>query len=621
MLSSSSSSDSSSSSSSSGSNSNNSDNNKSTFLNKIKDYTRLLYKKDDDSTISGGSTTTSSASSFVDKYKTLGIPEGRSDRCVSVDRQGMPEFTLNLGVMSIGDPLRLATTNVKLILDLDPIAGKRWLLDSISSSSSSSSSNGNSMEHYYSDNQGQVDQEGFGVLSRALRGNAISNVTKLQDGRLYYLLEEEDKNAIGKVAAEVIASTLHARLTEKGVQLDGVSHKQVILSSLVSEMNDKEKNTTTSSSSGSGSSSSSFSSSSNTRAVDQMVVDLEIRGHYSPPPDIDFDHIIEESINSEKRNIRRELMSYNTNCQNQRTKVLDFGLSQYDFREVNSWKGVRPNRGKGSDSSLPDNSAYRMACSEGINIPEYLDPSLEDMNIIVFGAGHLNEESSDGVQWIMVTVIPLMGILFLVIGCIVFKKRSTSHSSEGIAIICPVENDVFPEDITENWDKDVEMKEKIQELTQDTPPNDAGMESKQHVGLVGSMLGAFRHELGNMLLALQSEQRRASQVHSNSTVPGNEPCFDQKLSHTDKSLGSDLSFSSQGSKSASSRPLDPTSHRARMCDTKRSRQPTGYKNKNNRIKSGSGSTLALPDKLAFENMSSMSHTEMKKKSLDCSVLS
>lgn len=47
----------------------------------------------------------------------LGISEGRSSRCVAVDRGGMPDSRLDIGLMRLGD-VHFEDTNVELKLDL-----------------------------------------------------------------------------------------------------------------------------------------------------------------------------------------------------------------------------------------------------------------------------------------------------------------------------------------------------------------------------------------------------------------------------------------------------------------------------------------------------------------------
>lgn len=101
----------------------------------------------------------------------LGIYEGRSEKCVRVDRFGMPESHLDLGVMRIGD-LAFEDTDVELSLDLiepeiDGLQrGRRSLLDVI--------------------------------RERILQQDSVEG----QDNDGSFVLLQKDKEAIGIVAAE-----------------------------------------------------------------------------------------------------------------------------------------------------------------------------------------------------------------------------------------------------------------------------------------------------------------------------------------------------------------------------------------------------------------------------------
>ena len=126
----------------------------------------------------------------------LGIQSGRSTTCVFVDRQGKVQAPINFGIMKEGDT-RSVGTNVALVLEFDgagATAGGRRLSE---------------------------------ILSRALVMDEVDNGVEVTTR---YLLAETDKQAIGTVTAEVLASTLDGRLAENGVELDSVDPKDVILS-------------------------------------------------------------------------------------------------------------------------------------------------------------------------------------------------------------------------------------------------------------------------------------------------------------------------------------------------------------------------------------------------------
>jgi hypothetical protein len=96
-------------------------------------------------------------------------------------------------------------------------------------------------------------------------------------------LGERDRTAIRTVTAEVLAVTLESRLAIHGVNLDAVDPKEVILSE--SRKSDGARDDSASS------------------VGNQLAVTMEIRGHYSPPPDLDFDYIVQDSINRDTASI------------------------------------------------------------------------------------------------------------------------------------------------------------------------------------------------------------------------------------------------------------------------------------------------------------------------------
>lgn len=136
----------------------------------------------------GGSSSQGKMATFTEKEMELGVTEGRSIRCTTVDRQGMPDSRLDIGVMRGGD-VEFASTEVDLKLDLikpELVNGKKRrlrdteelsLLEMIQESVS----------------------EGLHHGGRDLQ----SQMVKIEDGGYSYVLKEEDKTAIGMVTSEV----------------------------------------------------------------------------------------------------------------------------------------------------------------------------------------------------------------------------------------------------------------------------------------------------------------------------------------------------------------------------------------------------------------------------------
>lgn len=168
-----------------------------------------------------------------------GISFGRS-KCVYVNSDGDVETTSpSFGVMRVGDS-RETGANISLVLEFDE--------------------------------NGASTTAGGRHKARKLMADVLRRATVLdsydEGGTVTtrYLLGDRDKTAIGTVTAEVLATTLDGRLAEKGVELDSVNPKEVILSKT----------------DGGGAAQQAAAGGS------QLAVNMEIRGHYSPPPDLDF---------------------------------------------------------------------------------------------------------------------------------------------------------------------------------------------------------------------------------------------------------------------------------------------------------------------------------------------
>lgn len=340
----------------------------------------------------------------------LGISTGRSTKCISVDKSGFADGTLDLGVMRLGDS-KEAVTKVALLLDFD---------DAVASANQTSGAAAEGRDRHRNLHRNLIERQ---IREQLLRGVQRGSITVHPHpdsrGRTRYLLGEEDKAAIGSVTAEVLAGTLDGRLAENGIELDAVLPKEVLISNKSEDR-------------GGGADEKS--------AKDGLAVAMEIRGHYSPPPEIDFDYIVQDSINRDTETIRRGLRDYNQNCREQTTMVQEEGYSEQDFAEIHSTSGARPNRGKSSNSktssasssSLPSDSVFRTACAQGNNLPDYFETSLKQIqarqvseldsladysNSIIY----MNEEARLE-SWAMGPIAALAGLIVLLMGAFVFRR-------------------------------------------------------------------------------------------------------------------------------------------------------------------------------------------------------
>ncbi|KAL7532453.1 hypothetical protein ACHAWF_004141 [Thalassiosira exigua] len=227
-----------------------------------------------------------------------------------------------------------------------------------------------------------------------------------------YLMAEKDKRAIGTVTAEVLAGALDGRLAEHGVELNSVDPKEVVLSG--SRASGTQEVTV---------------------ASNQLAVNMDIKGHYSPPPRIDFDYIVQDSINRDTAVIRRGLREFNDKCSEQTTKVRDQGADEGAFDAVVSTSGAaRPGRGGGrvtDISELEQGDVFSTACSSDLKVPEYFETSLKEIEARrvevkagpSIGALTFTEGNSGGLApWAAGPVAGLSGLVVLLAGAFVFRR-------------------------------------------------------------------------------------------------------------------------------------------------------------------------------------------------------
>ena len=179
-----------------------------------------------------------------------------------------------------------------------------------------------------------------------------------------YLLGERDRSAIGSITAEVLASQLEKRLAKNQIILGDVKYQDVILSH-----DSKESNK-------------------------EMFVSLNVEGRYTPPPELDFEYIVSDSINSGTDMIRRELMEYNQNCRNQATNA--------------------------------DGSNDAARCAEGKTLPAMFETSLSDVSTIkvseIAFAPVTYYEQEALAAWALGPLSAVGGLIALLMGAFVFRR-------------------------------------------------------------------------------------------------------------------------------------------------------------------------------------------------------
>ncbi len=160
----------------------------------------------------------------------------------------------------------------------------------------------------------------------------------------------------------------------------------------------------------------------------QLAVTMEVMGHYSPPPEIDFDYIVQDSINRDTDNIRRGLSEYNTNCRQQTSLVEQEGLAEYDFDSVSSTSGARPT---GYDRPLGGGgggNTFSTACSSSLVVPEFFETNLReieavDASEVKFDSLYIVNDVSSGLEsWARGPVAAMTCFIVMLLCVLLFRR-------------------------------------------------------------------------------------------------------------------------------------------------------------------------------------------------------
>jgi len=295
----------------------------------------------------------------------VGISKGRSPGCVYVDNAGDVSDLVHFGVARQGD-VREAAATFALVLEFADIVPDRRRLG--------------------------------GILGRA---RVLDGEDGGPRGVTRYLLADRDKLAIGTVTAEVLAGNLDARLAASGIALDSVNPKEVIFSQTGDGAGPDAEG-------------------------GQLAVAMEIRGHYSPPPELDFEYVVEDSINRDTTKIRRDLRQFNDNCRSQTLKTRQGGMGEDDFNAVVSTSGAK--RGQKKDLDEMDN-VYSTACGAELLVPDYFETSLKEVGardakdpFKGFTVTIRAEEARLLADWAVGPVAGIAGLIVLLAGFFVFRR-------------------------------------------------------------------------------------------------------------------------------------------------------------------------------------------------------
>lgn len=187
------------------------------------------------------------------------------------------------------------------------------------------------------------------------------------------------------VIMSVLASRLDARLLKNGVVIDGVSPISVVYIAPEVEQPESaegyDSGTDTASDANSGTRRTQTAARPARRGV--LSIKLAVRGHFSRDLNVDFDYIVQDSINRDSLEMRKQLLTYNNNCRNQNVKVKNEGFTVDDFSEVHTNTGVeRPRSSLNKreqqklDGTLKNEQAFSTSCERERVLPEYFETSL-----------------------------------------------------------------------------------------------------------------------------------------------------------------------------------------------------------------------------------------------------
>jgi len=160
----------------------------------------------------------------------------------------------------------------------------------------------------------------------------------------------------------------------------------------------------------------------------KLSVSVMVRGHYNRGDvGVDFDSIVQDSINRDTPTIVRELTSFNKNCNNQTTKVVDLGYTVDDFLEVHSNRGVdlpRSRRQHMEMANVVDQQAFSSACNQRLVLPPYFEESLGGLKLKAKTEArvYVNEEESSNVGAILGGVIA-GAVIALCVGFFLIRRE------------------------------------------------------------------------------------------------------------------------------------------------------------------------------------------------------
>ena len=238
----------------------------------------------------------------------------------------------------------------------------------------------------------------------------------------------------------------------------------------------------------------------------RLEVDLQVRGHYTANLNVDFDYIVEDSINRESDNIRRQLTSYNQNCYDQKEKVNDLGYTLRDFSEIQSNYGVEEQRQRQQDakSDSEEKLAWSTACDKQRELPQFVEENLEALELRAQSLGKAIVVGDGGISLLaIVGIVGGLGVLALGFAYFLFRRGvAKKHQAD--------EDEWFADESLDSVNLKIRQsngpKGDLSEKSRVSGKESESAKSRSaEAGKPKGISGAVQYTLSNMTAALNSE--------------------------------------------------------------------------------------------------------------------
>lgn len=280
----------------------------------------------------------------------------------------------------------------------------------------------------------------------------------------------------------------------------------------------------------------------------KLSVELVVRGHYNRGTSVDFDYIVQDSINRDTNKIRRELTYYNQNCRDQNVKVADLGFTLDDFVEIHTNRGVKKpanqlglrqqQQGQQNPNLVTDDKqAFSAACNQMRVLPEYFEASLGGLNLKAKAKPVTYTVNEGGASMMGAIIGVIIAVALLAIGAGYFlfqrglkkkkEKRREARVTHVLAASSSAEDDI--DSVDEKIRKFDSRNEKIHKFDSRTAKEEKKMAGKQGSSSISArdnrlvpvnsneqqpqqsrkgLAGMVQREMANVAAAISSERQR-----------------------------------------------------------------------------------------------------------------